>query len=126
MLTALIQPVVDEINDPTYVGQAQAQALLRPVFEFATAMQKQAAEHRSNLLTAESDPEHYRDVRGENEKMHQTIDAMDADAKILITTARRMVLHCDQIARYGSGVVVWAQAQDDAKAAADLATGTTQ
>ena len=96
--------VFAECKKPKHVCTKDVNDQLRPVAELASLTLQQVAVHRMNLLTAEltaADPEK---IRGHLERLHQTIDALEKDAKGAIDHQRRISLGMSQLERYATEI----------------------
>lgn len=104
MMRKELADVFTECNEPTHACRQAVNDQLRPVAQLAALTLQQVALHRMNLLTAELTADDPDKIRGHLERMHQTIDALEKDAKGAIEHQRRMSLGMSQLARYSKEI----------------------
>lgn len=92
-----------ECQSPSHAGKTEIDAQQLPALKVAAAVQRQAGEVRERLLEAEM-TEGGAEHRGRLERIHQTIDALDADARAFISLGRRLSLGLEQMERYAREV----------------------
>jgi hypothetical protein len=93
--------VFTEAKSPIHAPAAAVHALLAPVLALVTDSQKQIAQHRQCLLSAQQEDG---STDGDLERLHQTLDAWEREVKTLLDAARRVRLSALQYARYATEI----------------------
>lgn len=114
-LSERLAAVMSEAESPTHATIASVQAQLAPILAFTTDSQKQIAEHRSRLLQAQADDA---SNDGDLDRLHQTLDAWEREAKALLEAARHVRTSALQYERYAGEIKVTLLAKAEAAAAA--------
>lgn len=95
-----IADALAECHTPTKATKIDINTQGLPILRLSAKVQQQVAHVRELLLVAELS-EGGADDRGNLERIHQTIDALEADAKAIITAGRRLSVGMEQLNRYG-------------------------